>query len=33
LKELGVIFDGYGKIGNYMDILETKQDAINELIK
>ena len=33
LKELGVVFDGYGKIGNYMDILETKQVAINELIK
>ena len=33
LKELGVIFDGYGKIGNYMDLLKTKQTEINELIK
>ena len=33
LQELGVVFDSYGKIGNYMDLLQEKQNAINDLIK
>ena len=33
LKNLGVVFDEYGKIANYMDLLKIKQTEINELIK
>lgn len=32
LSELGVIFDEYGKIGNYMDLLYKQQDKVNEII-
>ena len=33
LKNLGVMFDSYGNISNYLSILGTKQNEINALIK
>ena len=32
LKSLGVTFDQYGNINDYMSILQAKQDAINRLV-